>query len=455
VDIFPKPATKPFRHLLLGFLAGLSPMTAAASGITFAESYYPGLANLIEATALHAPQLQFSEWRLQEREGDRLLARAQRRPNAHLHSSVLGSYETREDIPDGFRGDLNANLTVRQPLYRWGALELAEAVAGDRMEAEVLDHAQQARDLFMGIREAYLQWLLLGEQSEVLEQSLSLSRTFVEARKRLLEAGQYSEQDVLEMEARLLENEEALAWARTTRLDLEHRLARMTGVEALDTYLQETPLERIQPLSAEALDALRLQVKERITPGFEEERWELLSRIEADQMDIIGKQTWPQFDMIAGIFSDQIDAVNEEDAVLRVQYFAGLQVTWNFFDSGQNKARRLSALARKRAHEERQANARENREREAEGLVAKLGLNLKQIEARQTREQLLERRVRLLREQAQRDLITGVELIEGEIDYLDVRRRLMQARVDYLLNLMRLGLLLELDPAQTYYPTVP
>ena len=77
--------------------------------------------------------------------------------------------------------------------------------------------------------------------------------------------------------------------------------------------------------------------------------------------------------------------------------------------------------------------------------------NLKQIEARSKREVILDRRLRFLREQADRAQITGVDRIEGEIDYLEVRQRLMEARVNYLINLMELGILLGEDPAASYY----
>ena len=86
-----------------------------------------------------------------------------------------------------------------------------------------------------------------------------------------------------------------------------------------------------------------------------------------------------------------------------------------------------------------------------EPLLANLRLNLKQIEARDKRETLLQRRVTLLRQQVEQNLVSGVELMEGEIDYLEVRRRLMEARVNYLMNLMELAVLLDEDPAVIHY----
>jgi len=62
----------------------------------------------------------------------------------------------------------------------------------------------------------------------------------------------------------------------------------------------------------------------------------------------------------------------------------------------------------------------------------------------------------LLREYVQDGRITGSELLEGEIDYLDVRQRLMEARVTYLLNLMQIALLVDTDPLlEAVSPSVP
>ena len=154
---------------------------------------------------------------------------------------------------------------------------------------------------------------------------------------------------------------------------------------------------------------------------------------------------------MAGIFSDYLDSINQEDFVFRIQYYAGVQVNWNIFDGWQTDGWKRSSLARKRAYALQEEAARDETRQRIETLLAELQLNLKQIEARSKREIILDRRVTLLREQADRNQVTGVDRIEGEIDYLEVRQRLMEARVYYLLNLMELGLLLGEDPAASYY----
>lgn len=434
---------------LLGLL--LCGPLAAETPVRFAEELFPELGALMEAAATGSTELQLRTLRIEERAGDLDVAVARRRPNARLYGRVMGSYETRDDIPDDFRGDLNANLTLSQPLYQWGNLKRQEVIAERQIELEEIEMEASGARQFMEIRRAYLNWLLMREQETILKQSIALSERFVEARKQLVDAGQSSEQDVLEMEARLLENKERLSWVEKNLTDLRHRFVRFAGPDFDPTTLDGDSLARIEPMPERALLDLKEQVRRESLQDPLVERYGVLETIETERLAILEKQHWPMLDLVAGIFSDRLDAVNQDDSVLRLRYFAGVQVNWNIFDSWQTEGRKRSTLARRQAYALRKADSEADNLRQSESLLADLELNLRQIEARGKRERLLDRRMTLLREQAQRDLITGVELIEGEIDYLEVRRRLMEARVSYLMNLMEIGLLLEMDPAARYY----
>jgi outer membrane protein TolC len=457
VDTFPKPDSKyrwviGARLALVAALGSFAQTALAEPQIPFAEDIFPELKALMESAATGATELQVGELRIEERQGDLDVARALRRPRANLFARLVGSYETRDDIEDVFRGNVNANLTVTQPVYQWGNLKRQLAIAEQRVDLESIQLEQSGAQQFMELRKAYLQWLLSRQKREILRQSIELSETFVQARRQLVDVGQSSEQDVLEMEARLLENHEVLAWTEKSIVDLENVLERFAGPGFRSKDLTLESLSAIEPMSNAAFEELARIIRSR--ENFRdpvEERFSLLEEIEEQQLDSLDKRNWPTFDFVAGIFSDRLDAVNQDDSVIRVQYYAGVQVNWNLFDSWQTDGYKRSALARQRAFSLFRDKAESDARRKSETLLAGLQLNLKQIEARSKRENLLERRVALLREQAERNLITGTERIEGEIDYLEVRQRLMEARVNYLVNLMELGILLDQDPAAIYY----
>jgi outer membrane protein TolC len=436
-----------FGALLLG--GGLSVLQGAIPAqIRFAEEYFPGLQELLMTAPQSAPDLAAHGLRIEEREGDAEVVRAQRRPQAWLRGRVIGSYEQRDDIGDDFRGDLNANLTVTQPLYHWGQLRRRVDIAEQRVELEGTHQEMGWQRHLMELRRTYLDWLLLLEREEILRPSLELAGNLVDVYRQLVEAGQAAEHDLLEMEARLLETRESLAFVEKGIAAAKGKLRRLTGTEIEFATLARRDLEVIEPMSAVAFEDFARACREAadLHPTPELERLQILGEIEDEQLAVLNKQNWPKLDFIAGIFSDRLDAVGQADSVVRIQYFAGVQLNWNVFDSWLNDARKRSSLARKRLYEYQEEAARSEKEERLETLLAQVRLNLQQVEARSKRKGILERRVELLRQQAQRNIVTGTDRLEGEIDYLELSQRLLQARVDYLVNLMQIGVLLDAEP---------
>lgn len=437
--------------LLLAAHAALcaAPAALAGAAIPFAEDLFPGLRQLIDQAAAGSTEARLGGLRVEEREGDLQVARGQRRPSVRFNTRVLGSYETREDIDDAWRGSVDAHLAAAQPLYQWGNLERQETIARHRRDAEVLESGRGAAQQVMQLRRSYLQWLLMQERRTVLRQSIDLWESSVDARRRMAEAGQVSGQDALEMEARLLETRESLAYAEKMITELEGALARLSGAAPPSAGAQAPSLAVIEPLSPAGLAGLAALVNAAQARDSDPavRRFALYETIEAEQLAVLDKRNWPTLDFVTGIFTDSIESINQSDPVYRVQYYAGLQVNWNIFDSWQTDGLKRGTLARKRAHALRRVAAAEEWSQRAGSLLAELQLNLTQLEARAKRQTLLERRLALLREQAGENRVTGAELLQGEIDFLDVRQRLMEARVNYLNNLMELGALLGMDPA--------
>ena len=437
--------------ILMAILFGAG--VSVRADFRFAEELFPELAGLIEMAVQDGVELQLNELRLEEREGDLEATRGQGRPQVHARARLAGAYETRDDIDDRYRGNVNANLTVTQPVFHWGAQERRVEVAEDRMALESLESSHRGERHIMEIRIAYLRWLLMQQRREVLQQSISLSESFVKARRQLVEAGQSSEQDLLEMEARLLENHEHLSYIEKGVRNLEGVLERLVGPGFRAGALAGKSLAVIEPMDQAGYEKLADRVRSGLS-GLENpeiERFAVLEDIEAGNLAILDKENHPKVDFVAGILSDHLDGINEEDFVLRIQYYAGLQVNWNIFNGWQTKGWKRSALARKRAFALQEEAARDEVRRRAEALLAELQLNLRQIEARSKRADILERREALVREQVDRALLPGSERIEVEIDYHDVRQRLMEARVNYIINLMELGILMGQDPAQSLY----
>lgn len=450
-----KPRLQPGQAVL--WLASILLVTAAplSAQIQFAEELFPELSRLIAMAASDGTEPQLSALRVEEREGDLEVAVSQKRPQVRAFARIAGAYEMREDIDDRYRTNINANLMMTQPLYHWGSIDKQIGIANERVSLQGLESDRQGERHFMNIRRIYLQWLLLNERIKVLEQSVELSKSFVEARRQLVDLGQSSEQDVLEMEARLLENQESISWIENSISSLENQLSRLIGPGFSGMTLSGTSLAVIQPMSQDALDALARDVQDKLNgiSSPEAERFSMLGDIESEYLDVLDKENHPKLDLVAGIFTDHLDNLYQSTIALRMQYFAGIQVNWSIFNGWQTDGRKRSTLARIRSYDLQEQAARDINRQNAESLLANLQLNLKQIEARGKRADILQRRQVLVKEQVERNLMPGSELVEVDIDYLQVQERLMEARINYLINLMELGVLVGQDPAITYYRT--
>lgn len=452
MDIFPSRIIKRW-GLLLVLLCGTGGVLAVepvgSPSLPFAEDLFPELEPLLQAALETGSSSQLGALTVEERRGDRDVVRAQRGPSVRFYGRFLGSYEVREDIDSVTRGDVASNLTVTQPLYRWGNLKRQQDIADEQVALAELDLERRTTQDLYAVRQAYLNVILNRERVMILEQSIDLSEGFVRARRQLVEVGQFSEQDVLEMEARVLENRERLAWSKKRLLDQVQILERLTGLR-VESGSFSGSLDAIEPMPeadlAKLSDRLMGSGSDFYAEGFDARQWGMMGSIEHKRLEILEKRNWPEFDFVAGAYSDRLDAVYAQDSIFRLRSFAGLQVNWNIFDSGQSRGYKRGVLARKRAFEHRKAESLDADERRLVGLLSDLELTLAQIEARKKRESLLQRRLKLLREYAEEERVTGSELVEGEIDYLEVRQRLMEARVNYLLNLMQIALLVGEDP---------
>ena len=455
--MFPNPNSRTglrFKQSTLWFTSGLLFMAGPLRAqIQFAEDLFPELGRLIELASREGTELQISALRIEEQEGSLDVAVSQKRPQVFMNARVAGAYEMREDISDQFRGTTYANLTMTQALYHWGNLDRRQAVAEQRMTMEEVEVQRRAMNHFMQIRRHYLQWMLMNERKSILQQSIVASESDVNARRQLVDAGQVSEQDLLEMEARLLEKREALSHVEMTEVVALSTLGRLVGPSFKATSLTSQSLLAIQPMNQTDYDRMAAEIRAGLT-GFSNpdiQRFEQLSEIESDNLDILDKELFPKLDLVAGVQTDQLSNLYSDDNAFRIQYFAGLQVRWNVFDGWRNDGYKRSTLARKRSFDLQESAAREFISQRIETLLADIKLNLNQIEARSKREVIIDRRQTLVREQVERNLLSASELVEVDIDYLEVRQRLMESRVNYIINLMELGLLMGKDPAEPYY----
>jgi len=433
------------------FVGVFSVLTFLSSGaqtsILYPEDIFTELRPLLETAIDSASSLEKKRWVSREREAQSLSADAQNQMRIYLNARMITGYESRtDDVENRSTATVNSNFSVSKPLYYWGALDdIAESRALLK-DASDFDYAESLRAHLNQVRKTYMEWSLSRRQLEILDENAVLAAQFVENQRKLFEAGQQSEQSILEMEVRLQSTDEQRAqldrdigWLREQLIILvgdEERVDQLEGLSFPEfEMMTETEISELKT----ALEKIGLS-----TPMLERES--LYAEAEAKYADSIEKRHRPNLDMVAGLFTDRIDAANSSDSAYRFGGYAGVEVRWNIFDGNRDRGERMAAMARKRQREYSKIEAAAYLNGQAERTLAELKYIVRQVQTRTTQVDLLARRLKLAETPEASGLIAPIDLLELRLDYLNAQQAILVSRVDYLINLTNLAAMYYDDP---------
>ena len=433
-----------FRRNWLTLLWGLVPLGAQGQSELplYPEAVFPELAPALEAAAEVHPSIQAANMRAALAAARADEAAAAKRPRATAFARTTGTYITREDIDAEWRAGLDGNLTLSQPIYHWGALDAtidAGRAASDATQAETLVERQR---LLAHVRDLYLRWRQAEALDAQLVDSIAATEQRIDAQRQLLEAGQRSEADVLRVELSLLENEETRAANAIELNSVAREFFAATGNQppsgVADAVFGLPTVEAIDRWAA----ALRQQIEG--TDAFQAAS--ARAREAAARLEIARVAQRPKVDLVTGVFGDQLDSVNNTDSVYRVQYFAGLQVRWDFFDGGRTRARIISEQATQRLREAESEALADRLATDLARRLAELELHRSRVETRDARIAILERQVELLERESQRDRTSQRELVEQRLRLAELRRLSLDARFAFLRTLNAINAVFFPDP---------
>lgn len=426
-------------------VAVASPLRDA--GLLYPEDHFPELEKLLDLATRDSARVELLRARVLEQEGEQAIAASMRRLRMDANLRVLGGYEVRSDIDNRFRSTVQGSMQVVQPLYHWNRLKNMEAIGAQRVELAEIEFERGGREHLGEIRRSYLFWILAGERVGILRQTIGLAQTLVDNERRLLEIGRSTENSVLEMEARLLERQELLAGVERERNRYGRQLAQLVSVPNVDEALEGGPIPEFKILDLNGLEMLERRLSALGINQSPEVRYQIsMQEIERKRYDIAARNRYPSIDFVAGLFSDQLEALDQDDFAWRLQFFAGVQFNWNIFDGRRTQGEKLASGARRRVHEIQEEIAREQLGAEAAEMIAEAELAIKKLDVQQTRAQILGDRLRLLDEQTERELASPLDRLEARLEHEDVRLRLVESRIQYLLAMMRLAAMHVPDP---------
>ncbi len=355
-------------------LAGATQVTAAdsdATGLTMPEEVMPQLRALLEQAMRQSPRVLDRNLDLAQAEADGYMARAASLPSASGYGTYQWQREKRLGVAETSNTDkLYYDVSVRQAVWHWGALEASRKIARIDLELANRNYAEAYRALAAEIRSTYLNLVVAKIAVRNADHSMRLAQDTLTRQQARYSANQITYGVIMQDQLRM---DEASLSARRTRADLEAALSSFRSLIG-DGQFSEADIPELiaevsqAPVAPELVASSAVEAAESISIAEKE--------VARAKLGLVGPKynLYPKLGVLAGVNRDEV----KRDIVLYNKYqidawYVGLQVTWTIFDGFSTKGQKLAAYTRLRRAERKLESMREIVARGLERERANLG----------------------------------------------------------------------------------
>lgn len=384
------------------------------NNIRLPEQIFPQLNSILAEAEKNAPRTLIQIQRLREAEGERVSSGSRELPQISGAYNVSQIWRKRADRPDYEKNAIAAgSLTIRQAIFHWGGISAEKRMGELRLELSKLNFKQSQDHLLKEIRILYLDLFSQSIQLKAANQNTELAKkNWEHAQSRLslkmATAQQLEEAYISYQESQLFEN--------NLRQSFENTKLYLTDLSGLDTLKLEFPSSSSE-LAQKILAANESNTNAHnhfISPRFAQLQKEL--EIESNNHTRIRAEQLPQFNLVSGVFQDQVDSAVSTGKINRNNFFAGVEVNWNLFDGFRVQGQRLASRARQRRIRIELKEEEKRTSRESINLNQSLISSITQLD-------IFTRKLAI----AEHKLITRQELLEKNIiphsEYLQFKNR--------------------------------
>lgn len=408
------------------------------------EQDFPELAGLIAQVRQQAPEYQRQQDRLDEAEGERIIARSHTRPRVHAWSQLVGAYEIRDDIDNRTRAAFSANINLSQPLWHWGSIQHQQEI--HRLYAQLIetDAMDASEGLLMQVREHWLQWLVVENRLQMSKARAEALEENLRGEQSLLEAGQSTPERLLERELELSELQDSILRQQWDSERIQNQLQNWVGNKpsAPSAESRQNLMHLAMP-NQPMVEAVASPAEENAPAT---RRAALQVEMAERQTEILSKALWPKFNLVAGVSQDELDAVNQDSSFYRWNTYIGVRMDWPIFDGSRTRGEQLKAQSRLRQAERQQQMAKSEFRNQIAALQREMQLHRRQAETRSLRLQMAERRLELAQTERESGLPEGLQVSERKRILLDIQQQALESRVAYTINRMHLERLTRIRP---------
>lgn len=393
------------------------------------ESHFPQTIHLVKEVIQNSLTVRRNKASIEEAQSIVMIANSHSGFKTYLNMNTQSVHENRPEVGYSHRYRTYGSVSVRKPIYHWGALKAQSRIAELSYEFAIQNSRYSKSELVVNIKSEFMNLVLLSLELEEAKKNLEVRQIHEKHTKKKNELGRVT--DLQLSEATILKLDQTLRVSELERI-LQTQLSNFiydTGYKeklilkipekltkfCLSHQFGENIPQLIGSISSNRINQLTSNIKK-----------------EKNNIEISDAANKPKFNLIGGFFQDQIDLADNTKPVRRNNLLIGIEANWELWDASRAKGEKSLAITRKRKWEMELENISRKLRFEIDDLQKQL-YNLKsQIEL--SKELISAAKNRLERSLIELNAkrITPVKHFEAEIVYSNSNINLIKNVFNYM-----------------------
>lgn len=393
------------------------------------ESHFPQTIQLLKEVIQSSLAVRRNKASIEEAQSIVMIANSFSGFKTYLNMNMQSIHEDRPEVGYSHRYRTYGSVSVRKPIYHWGALKAKSRIAELSHKFAIQNSRYSKSELIVNVKSEFMNLVLLSLEIQEAKKNLEVRQIYEKHTKRKNKLGRVT--DLQLSEATILKLDQTLRVSELERL-LQTQLSNFI----YDTGYKEKLILKIpEKLTNFCLSHKFGENIPQLIGSISSNRInQLTSNIEKEKnnIEISDAANKPKFNLIGGFFQDQIDLPDNAKPVRRNNLLIGIEASWELWDAARAKGEKSLAITRKRKWEMELENISRKLRLEIDDLQKQLYDLKSQIEL--SKELISAAKNRLEKSQIELNAkrITPVKHFEAEIVYSNSNINLIRSVFNYM-----------------------
>ena len=416
------------KPLSLYFCALFAIPVFASNHIESPEYHFAELQEILIQVEDYAPIFKEQKESIDIAKANTIFAKSAQGSHVKINLQGQSIHEDRPDQPYSGRERFFGSISIRKPLFHWGALRAQSSISVIQ-EAITLNNLKYfLNDLKVNVRSSYLELFVLSKQVEIARSSLqNAEENFIKIKGKN-ELGLSSDIVVKNENIELLKQKILLEDINRSLESAKKSFIQLTGwSEALNFEENNNSFATLQVDHAfgESLPVLLASHSSRVTRQINHE-----IKVEKNRLTIAKSGLKPKVNLVGAFYQDQVPLA--DDSFTRNNAVVGLEVNWAIWDSSKSKAEKLKSLANKRKLELSLERESRSFRLEIENMRSQLDSLAKRVEMTRQLVVLSEKKLSISKTELESDRITPAQFMDAQIALNQSKIQRLQSVCDYI-----------------------